>query len=91
MHSIRGMYCLLLNQRARVCDGVECLAALVQVEGGQEAFFATTLPHVIARASSIGDMLKADNGAFPVMRKDESRTFKIPRVQVRARATITHE
>jgi hypothetical protein len=87
----RVMHCLLWIQEAELCDGVEFVAALAQVEGGQEAFFETTLPHVIARASLIGNMLKHDNGAFPIMRKDESRIFEISRVQVRARAAVPRE
>jgi len=41
--------------------------------------------------SRLGPKVRADYIPFPIMRKDESRTFEISRVQVRARAAVPRE
>jgi hypothetical protein len=61
-------------------DGL--VAALDSVEGGQELFFNSTLPHIIARALNLSEILRSSQGIIPTMRKDSRSKFVIPRYQV---------
>jgi hypothetical protein len=79
VHIVRyNMRCILQHHRMH---GLE--AALGRIEGGQGQFFDKTLPHIVARAITIGNLLKPD-GIFPALRKDGPTKLKVPRVLVAA-------
>ena len=62
-------------------------AALGLVEGGEEFFFNRTLPHIVARAMTINELLQKEEGILPCMRTDgpgKSSKFEISRVLIAA-------
>jgi hypothetical protein len=80
VHIVRyNMKCILQHHQMH---GLE--AALGRLEGGQGQFFDKTLPHIVARAMTIGNLLKPFDGIFPALRKDGPTKLKVPRVLVAA-------
>jgi hypothetical protein len=80
VHIVRyNLKCILQHHQL---NGLE--EALGKIPGGQEHFFDKTLPHVVARALTVGDLLKPFDGVFPSLRKDGPTKLKVPRVHVAA-------